>query len=400
MLIGSNEKLSLDSDVRRDSQDVVLREATAKEVAAWDETVERFGNHRIFHKTCWLRYLETVTSGKALFLIYEKGGEVVGCLPGLLVRKGGLRIFGSPLAGWQTESMGPIFDETRVAASEISRPLAPFLSRAYGVQHIELTSAQMDADALGTLRFRGKQVSTYRVPLFPDDEARVLKAVKSKTRNQLRKAVKLGLRMRIETEESFVEEFYDQMKEVFARRGKSLPFTQRRVLECFRHLKAGGNLLAVSVRLPDEPERAIATGLFMIEGREMHLWGWAHRTSHRWYCPMELLTWTAMQRGMEAGCLTLDMAGGGDAKQKFGAVPDETLRQWMWSRYEFVAALRDGAERLYRWQQTLRGRLARRSIMHERASGPHLDERSRAAIPEQTVLAEAKKSEGSIGRER
>jgi hypothetical protein len=62
---------------------------------------------------------------------------------------------------------------------------------------------------------------------------------------------------------------------------------------------------------------------------------------------------------MEAGCVTLDLAGGGDAKLKYGAVMDRTLHHWMWSRYEWLAQLRDGAEKAYRWQQRLRGRLAR-----------------------------------------
>jgi CelD/BcsL family acetyltransferase involved in cellulose biosynthesis len=328
------------------------------EVAAWDEIVARFCQHRLFHLTCWLRYLSAATGARVVQLLYERDGEIVGCLPGLLVRKGFLRVFGSPLAGWQTESMGPVFDPARVSAAEIGGAIVPFLRARYGVQHVELTCAQLDDEAaMNDLRFRGGAVSTYRVPLFPGDEARALRNIKAKTRNQLRKAIKLGLRVVRETDESFVPEFYDQMREVFARRGRAVPFAERRVLECFRHLQRAGHLLALSVRLPRE-ETCIATGLFMIEGRELHLWGWAHRTSARWYCPMELLTWAAMQHGMAAGCTTLDMAGGGEAKLKFGAVADETLRHWLWSRYGWLAQLRVGAERAYRWQQRARGRVA------------------------------------------
>jgi hypothetical protein len=157
------------------------------------------------------------------------------------------------------------------------------------------------------------------------------------------------------------------MREVFRRRAVAIPLTHRRVLECFRHLKASGNLLAISIRLPDERETCIATGLFMIEGLELHLWAWAHRTIYGSYSPMEFLTWTVMRKGMEAGCVTLDLAGGGDAKLKYGAVMDRSLLHWMWSRYEWLAQLRDRAEKAYRWQQRLRGRLAR--SMSVRASG-------------------------------
>jgi Acetyltransferase (GNAT) domain len=138
-----------------------------------------------------------------------------------------------------------------------------------------------------------------------------------------------------------------------------VPFDEARVLKCFRHLKGAGNLLAVSVSLPDDSKR-IATGLFMCDGRELHLWGWAHRTAYGSYCPVELLTWTAMRRAMEAGCTTLDMGGGGDAKRKYGALPDATMHEWMWSRYAWLARARDFAERVYRRQQSVRGRLARK----------------------------------------
>lgn len=352
---------------------VVVREATPREVEAWDEMVMRFDDHRIFHKTVWLRYVESFSGARAVRLVFERGGEIVGCLPGFLLRKGFLlRVFASPLVGWQTESMGPLFDAGRVSPREVCAALLPFLKTRYGVHHVEMTGARLDGEAMTGLGFRGKQFSTYRVPLFPGDEARALKNIKSKTRNQLRKAIKLGLVARVEEDESFVTEFYDQVKEVFARRGKSVPFEEDRVIKCFLHLKDAGNLLAISVSLPDGGE-CVATGLFMREGRELHLWGWAHRTEYRWHCPMELLTWTAMQRAMEAGCTTLDMAGGGDAKLKFGAVADATMHEWRWSRYAWLARSRDLAERLYRWQQSARGRLARKRSGGEGAATPAAD---------------------------
>jgi CelD/BcsL family acetyltransferase involved in cellulose biosynthesis len=361
---------------------VVVREATPREVEAWDELVVRFEGCRIFHKTVWLRYVESFSGARAVRLVFERGGGIVGCLPGFLLRKGLLlRVFASPLVGWQTESMGPLFDAGRVSPREICAALVPFLKSSYGVHHVEMTCASLDGEAMVELGFRGRQFSTYRVPLFPGDEERALKNIKSKTRNQLRKAIKLGLVARVEEDESFVAEFYDQIREVFARRGKSVPFKKDRVIKCFQHLKDAGNLLAISVSLPTGGAR-VATGLFMREGRELHLWGWAHRTEYRWHCPVELLTWTAMRRGMEAGCTTLDMAGGGDAKLKFGALADATLYEWTWSRYAWLARARRAAEKIYRWQQSARGRFARGRPGGARATthAPHaVDSRARAA---------------------
>jgi lipid II:glycine glycyltransferase (peptidoglycan interpeptide bridge formation enzyme) len=142
------------------------------------------------------------------------------------------------------------------------------------------------------------------------------------SRNQLRKAIKLGLTAHTETHESCVDEYYSQAKAVFAAEGNFIQFSHNRALQCFRHMKESGNVLAIPMRMPDGA--CGATGIFMIEGHELNLWGWTHRREYRWYCPSELLVWSAMQKGLEAGWVTFDMAGGGEAKVKFGAVPDES----------------------------------------------------------------------------
>lgn len=340
-------------------QPVVVRNATPQEISGWDELVTRFENHRIFQKLSWLRSIEDFSGAKLLCLIFEKEGDVVGCLPGFLVKKALLRIFGSPLPGWQTETMGPAYDPQRISTREIFNNLIPFLATQYRVQHLELASAQLNPETANELGVRCTPQFTYRVPLFPHDQERTLKNIKPKTRNQLRKAVKLGLVATVEVKERFVDEFYDQVSEVFLRRGKSLPFNRNRVVQCFRHMRETGNLLAISVRLGDTGP-SIATGIFVFEGPELHLWGWAHRTQYRWYCPTELLTWTAMQKGMAVGCVTLDMAGGGEAKEKFGAVPDKTVYRFLWSRYKGLEKLRQSAEKTYRWHQRFRGRLAQK----------------------------------------
>jgi len=339
---------------------VLIREASPQELSNWDKLVTRFDNYRVFHKTSWLRSVEAFSGAQRLQLVFEKEGEIVACLPGFLVRKAFLRIFGSPLVGWQTEVMGPVFDRERISAREICATLTPFLISRYGVQHIELVSAHLDRQVMNEFGFQAKLQHTCRVALFPGDQERTMKNIDPKTRSQTRKAIRLGLIAKIETDDCFIDEFYDQLKEVFTRRGNAVPFSLKRARQWFLHMKESGNLLAISICTPEGI--CIATGLFMVEGRELNLWGWTHRTKYRPYCPTELLMWTALEHGMKAGCETLDMAGGGAAKAKFGARPDETVYRFLWSRYEWLAHLRHSAEKTYRWQQRFRGRLARRRL--------------------------------------
>jgi len=338
--------------------EAVIREATPREIETWDDIVVRFDNHRVFHKKNWIRSIAAFSGGTPLHLIFVKRGEIVGCLAGLLIKLGFLRLFGSPLEGWQTDSMGPAFDPEKITTGEMFSPLVPYLEKKKGVWHVELVSAGLDEEAMRDLGFRERPLFTYRVDLFPEQTDRVIQNMHRRTRTYVRSTIRSGLISQVETEESFVDEIYDQSKDVFLRHGNALPFSKKRLLHLFRAMKESGNLLALSIRRPDDGA-CMATGTFLVEGRELCLWSWTHRSQFARYHPIELLTWTAMRKGMEVGCTTFDMGGGGQVKPKFGAFPDRTSRRWIWSRHQGLFWGRELARKTFRWQQSLRGAVTR-----------------------------------------
>jgi CelD/BcsL family acetyltransferase involved in cellulose biosynthesis len=335
-----------------------LREASSDEVRRWDDLVRRFANHRVVHTMAWIRSLEGSGFGHPRFLVFEKDGDIVGCLPGLVSQVGPLRLFGSPPPASQTASMGPAFDQERIGTPEMMDAVMPYLEHALGVHHTEIMSPDLDPGTMLTLGFRGEPWPTYRVRLFPGDERRTLKGLKESARRNVARASKLGLEVKFERDESFVDEHYAQLKEAYLRGGHAINFGRRRMLECFRRMRDAGNLVAVSVRLP-EGGTSIATGMFTIEGTELLLWTWAHRAEHRWYRPTELMTWTVMQRALASGCLTFDLMGLGNFKTKFGAERDDQKYRWVRSRYRWLGQMRDLAARGMHWQQAFRGRVAR-----------------------------------------
>jgi CelD/BcsL family acetyltransferase involved in cellulose biosynthesis len=340
---------------------VIARDASAAERERWDELVGRFANHRVCHTRAWIDSLEACGFGTPLYLVFEKDGDLVGCLPGLVKRVGPFRLFGSPLPGWQTISMGPAFDPGRLSTAELFGALIPHLEKRHGIHHVEVLGRDLDPEAMRALGFGGRPFPTQRVPLYPGDEAKTLKGLKDSARRNIRRAAKLGLIARFEEDEAFVDEHYEQLREVFIRGGNVIPFSRRRVLECFRHLQAAGRLAAISVYLPDNG-RNIATGMFTIEGRELILWMWAHRTEARWHRPTEFMTWTVIQRALAAGCESFDLMGVGDFKSKFGGGAESTEHRWARSRYQWMSSLRVAAERAYRWQQGVRGRLLQKRM--------------------------------------
>jgi hypothetical protein len=335
-----------------------IREASPAELAGWDPLVRRFANHRIVHTSAWVRSLEASGFGHPLFLVFEKGGEIVGCLPGLVSEVGPFRLFGSPPPASQSVSMGPTFDPDRVTTDELMEVAIPFLETRLGVHHMEIMSPDLDPSVMLGLGFRGEPWPTYRVPLYPGDERRTLKGLKDSARRNVARGIKLGLEVRFESDISFVDEHYDQIREVYIRGGHAVNFRHQRVLHCFRSLRDAGNLLAVSVYLPQERVN-IATGMFTVEGKELLLWTWAHRFTHRWHRPTELMTWTVMQRALSLGCESFDLMGLGDFKTKFGAELDNRKYRWVRSRYRWLTGMRDLAAKGLQWQQAVRGRVAR-----------------------------------------
>jgi predicted ATP-grasp superfamily ATP-dependent carboligase len=335
-----------------------IREATATERASWNALVRRFPQRRVEHMQAWIDSLVATGLGRPLYLVWTVDGEIVGCLTGLLKQAGPFTLFGSPLPGWQTGGMGPLFDPARVTTGQLIGALLPALEQRYGVAHVELLTAGLDAPAMTALGFRPEETPTWRAPLYPNDERRQLQLLKDSARRNLKRAQRLGLQVRVETEESFVERHYAQLRDVYLRGGNTISFSLERTREAFRHMRDAGALIAASVWLPDG-KTMIASGMFFVEGRELLLWSWAHSTRYRWYRATELLTWSIMTRAMALGCETFDLMGLGDFKAKFGATLDCTKTRWVRSRTRTITRLRDLAGRAYGWQQKLRGKLAR-----------------------------------------
>jgi hypothetical protein len=339
---------------------VRVRELLPAELSGWDHMIRGFANYRITHTVAWVRSLEASGFGSPRFLVIEREGEIVGCLPGLISEVGPFRLFGSPPPASQTASMGPTFDPQRISTMELLQAVTPFLEQRLGVHHMEIINPDLDPSVMLGLEFRGEPWATYRMPLYPRDERRTLRQLKDGARRNITRGIKQGLEVRFESRESFVYEHYSQIKEVYARGGRAVNFRRRRVLECFRALRDGGNLVAVSVYLPNRVN--IATGMFTIEGQELAVWSWAHRTRYRWHRPIELMTWTVMQRALSAGCVTFDLTGLGELKTKFGAELDTRKYRWVKSRYKWLTGIRDIAAKGLHWQQSMRGQMARIGI--------------------------------------
>lgn len=76
------------------------------QLSYWGEILDTFEDRTIFQTPTWVSFIAETQKAEPVFAALKDGPGTVGYFSGLIVRKFGLKIFGSPLPGWTTSYMG------------------------------------------------------------------------------------------------------------------------------------------------------------------------------------------------------------------------------------------------------------------------------------------------------
>ena len=308
---------------------------------------EAFAPRNVFQTPEWLRFVAQTQGAKPVVARIQDNGTCVGRFTGLVVRRFGVPILGSPFKGWMTGPMG--FDlDPAVPRREALDALMRFAFKELGCLHVEVLDRHASFAELDGMRARLAEFNTYELDLRPDEDS-LLAGLVSSCRRNLRKSEREGVTVEEAHGVEFADEYFAQLQDVFAKQGINPPYGVERVRELIRCLEPTGNLLMVRAR--DPGGTPIATGIFPAHGEFAYLWGVASWRSHHKLRPNEALFWNAIKRLKERGIPALDMGGGGDFKRKFG--PTERRIPFVRkSRVPGLMALRDAAARFY-WRRAV-----------------------------------------------
>jgi CelD/BcsL family acetyltransferase involved in cellulose biosynthesis len=320
----------------------------------WDE-LDAFADRTVFQTREWLSFLASTQQGEPVVAALREGSTTAGYFTGLVVRRYGVRLLGSPLPGWTTQYMG--FNLTpQVSRAEALGALPPFAFADLGCMHLELCDrgvTRAEAEAAG---YATRPAGTYLLDLRPD-ESSLLSAMESACRRNIRKAEREGVAIEEADDPRFADDYYGQLREVFGRRGLVPSYGVERVRELIRHLQPSRRLLLLRAR--DREGECIATGIFPATNRTAHFWGGASWREHQHLRPNEAIMWHAMRYWKRQGATEFDLGGlGGRYKQKFGPV-EASLPQLLRSRYLPLARARDAARAAFYVRQRVAGRLRR-----------------------------------------
>lgn len=318
----------------------------------WAE-LDSFPDRVLFQTHGWLSFVAATQRAEPVVAAVKDGADVVGYFTGLRTDRYGFRLLGSPLPGWTTPFMGFNLVEgvSRRAAHEA-------LSRfAFGVlrcAHVEVRDRWLTAADADGLDWSWDPASTQVIDLHPDEDA-LFGRMTSACRRNIRKADRSGVRIEEATDPGFADEYYDQLRDVFAKQGLVPTYPVGRVRALIEHLGPTGNLLLLRARDPDG--KCIATAVLPWFGRTMYFWGGASYRADQQLRPNEALIWHALRYARSRGVTEFDFVGRGSYKTKYGTT-DQAVPWLRRSRSPVVGWLRDAAETGFGLRQRGYARLA------------------------------------------
>jgi predicted N-acyltransferase len=312
--------------------------------------LESFDDRAIHQTREWLQFVSSTQKAEPVIAVVEDGDRVVGRFTGLIVKKAGVRILGSPFQGWTTSYMA--FNlEPSVSRLEALEALQRFAFSDLGCVHFELMDRRIsleDAQRAGLL-FQvhpGFEIDLSR------SEDELFAAMNSACRRCIRKAEKSGVIIEQAHDAAFADDYYTQLRDVFAKQGLVPTYPKARVSALIEHLLPSGRLLLVRARSADGT--CIATGIFPGMNDTTFFWGGASLRQHQSLRPNEAVQWFAMRYWKERGIRKYDMGGGGEYKRKYGG--REIAVPWIRkSRHPVLESLRNNAKYLFSLKQRVYG---------------------------------------------
>jgi CelD/BcsL family acetyltransferase involved in cellulose biosynthesis len=352
-----------------------------------DPTIEARRSRNVFRTREWLEFLARTQQAEPVVAHVERDGVPVGAFTGLVVRRFGVRILGSPFQGWMTGPMGFTLNPD-VDRGEATRALMRFAFRKLGCLHVELMDRHTGFEELAGLRARLVGFTSFELDLTQSEEA-LFAGMRSACRRAIRKSERVGVRVEEAHGIDFADEYYAQLLAVFERQGFTPPYDLERVREMIRCVEPSGSLLMLRAVAPDG-ER-IATALFPAREEFAYFWGGASLASRRILRPNEAIFWYAIRHFRERGVELLDFGGGGDYKRKFGG-PERLIPYARKSRVPGLLTLRNAAAYVYK-RRALRGSPTRPVPAPRRAPTPFPRASARGLRPRSEPLPERERAE-------
>jgi hypothetical protein len=330
--------------------------------ADW-KLLDSFADRTVFQTRAWLEFIQESQDATPVIAEVRDGRDVVGYFSGLTFSKFSLKVLGGSFPGWTTPYIG--FNlQPGVSRRSALAALEKFAWDELKCLHIEVSDPQFTFEDGEGLGFTAEHYGSYRTDLTKSEEE-LFNGMDSACRRCVRKAEKSGVTIEEAHDLAFADEYYAQLKDVFAKQGLVPTYSVERVRSLVKHVGPSGNVLLVRAR--DAEGKCIATGIFPGFNQIFEFWGNASYRAYQNLRPNEAIHWYAMRYWKRRGAAIYDWGGEGSYKEKYGCVAHRV--PWFTkSRYQIIGALRNEAKNMFARKQKFLGWLQREHEQREDAA--------------------------------
>ena len=210
------------------------------ESADWKH-LDGFEDRTVFQTREWVCFVsESQKAAPVLAELYD-GGERVGYFTGLTFTRFGVKVLGSSFPGWTTPYMGFNLVKGASRASAL-QALEMAVWDTLKCLHMEVSDPNFTVQDGRDLGFQCDNYASYRTDLTKTEDE-IFNSMDSACRRCVRKAEKSGVNIEEAHDPAFADEYYEQLKDVFAKQGLVPTYGVDRVRSLVKHLEPTGRVL-------------------------------------------------------------------------------------------------------------------------------------------------------------
>lgn len=317
----------------------------------WAYTLEQFPDRNVYQTPAFLAFLKDTQGGEIVTAAVRDGTSTVGYFSGLLLRKLGLRLLGSPLPGWTTIYMG--FN----LLPEVPRWLAlqaleRFAFRDLGCQHFEVVDRHATTDDGVRVGLEQRLFSTYCTDLTKPEQ-QLFDELDPSYRRCIRKANRCGVVVEESVpDDAFAVEFYEQVTDVFRTKGLVPMYPGDWVPKFIHYLYPTGYVALLRARTAEG--KCMASCISYGINGFAQLWGTASFREYQQLRPNQAMHWHAMRYWRDRGFRCFDWGGDGDYKKQY-ASQKISVNRFCKSSIPLLSTLRDYARTAFMQKRRLQG---------------------------------------------
>jgi hypothetical protein len=297
------------------------------------ERLRDFNGASIFHTRYWIDFLTDFVGAEPVIAAVQSDGQTQGYFTGLITKKLGLKILGSPFRGWNTFFMGFSL-MPGVSYYEVLQALPKFAFDELKCHFLMIIDANMKGGEWQGLSYRMRGFENFALDLTKSETELFANMKEKSCRRAIRKAIKNGVVIEEATDPGFADEYYAQYQDVMARQSLAPLYGLDFVRQMIEYLRPSGHLLLLRARNPEGV--CIATSIDLVFNKVAVGWGAASWRQYQSLRPNELIYWYSMKKAKNMGAEVQYLADTKKQfKQKFGAYEAQGFRL-MKARYSIL----------------------------------------------------------------